>query len=120
MCDDLENVLEIQEQTGTDASKGALALFRTTAKTIKKVVDKFEKHVATSEQKLSEMAGDIKELRTAFDDYKVDAVKYRLVIDVFKALFGTTKKAVLTLVYMAVILGLANIKDIIELLKMFV
>lgn len=46
-----------------------------------------------------------------------DANRYRLLVDIWRALFGSTKKTVLTFLIFGIIVGFVNIKDVIELLR---
>ena len=55
----------------------------------------------------------IKEVRAAQND----ADRYRLLVDIWRALFGSVKKTILTFLITGVIIGFVNIKDVIELLR---
>ena len=120
MCDDLENAMQLQETAGLNMTKGAKMAFLATAKSLRKLSQQFKEHIDAEKQRTQDILDKITGLSDKIDKDREDATRYRLVIDVFKALFGTTQKTILTLIYLTVILGLTNIKDIIELLKMFV
>ena len=120
MCDDLENAMQLQETAGLDMTKGAKMAFLATAKSLRKLSQQFKEHIEADKQRTQDILDKITGLADKIAKDREDATRYRLVIDVFKALFGTTQKTILTLIYLTVILGLTNIKDIIELLKMFV
>ena len=120
MCDDLENAMQLQETAGLDMTKGAKMAFLATAKSLRKLSQQFKEHIEADKQRTQDILDKITGLADKIAKDREDATRYRLVIDVFKALFGTTQKTILTLIYLTVILGLTNIKDIIELLKMFI
>lgn len=121
MCEDLDRAMEIQtELGGADTTKGAIMLFKAAATSMNKLSKKVDAHVKESDKWRSEVVKEIKELKEAFEEYRMDATKYRLIVEVFKALFGTPKRSILTLVWFAVIIGLVHLKDVIELLKLFV
>lgn len=120
MCDDLVNAIETHEALGTTMDKGAMMLMKAAAKSISKVSKAMNEHIKESEEKLNHISDEVRSLRKSFDDYKMDATKYRLIVEVFKALFGSAKRSIMTLVYVGVLFGLVNMKDVIELLKMMI
>lgn len=119
MCKDLEAAMEIQKELGGDTTKGAVLLFKAAAKSMEKITHKMDDHIKEADKRWKTVETKLENLQKSFNDYMTDATKYRLIVEVFKALFGTTKRSVLTLVWFAVIMGLVHIKDILELLKMF-
>lgn len=117
MCDDLNNAIEIQEQLGADTTKGAMMLMKAAAKSISKVSKAMNEHIKESDTKLNALSADVRKLTEAFEAYKLDATRYQLIVEICKALFGTTKRSVMTLVYFGIIVGLVHMQDLIELLK---
>lgn len=127
MCDELETAIETQEQVGTDATKGALALTKAALKSMKKqgnamkeMAEKFNKHVEESDKRLASMSADIKYIKETVNTFYADATKWQLIIQICKALFGDTKRCILTTVWGALILGAVHFSEIIELLKAMV
>jgi hypothetical protein len=117
MCDDLKNALELQKELGnTDTTKGAIMLFKAAASSMAKMSNAIKEHIDEADEKWESVAQDLKELKKSFEEYKTDAAKYRLIVEIFKALFGTTRKSIITLIYFAFIMGAIHIKDIVPLL----
>lgn len=118
MCEDLDRAMEIQtELGGADTTKGAIMLFKAAATSMNKLSKKVDAHVKESDKWRSEVMKEIKELKEAFEEYRTDATKYRLIVELFKTLFGTTKRSVVTLMWFGAIFGVLHIKDMIEILK---
>lgn len=121
MCEDLDRAMEIQtELGGADTTKGAIMLFKAAATSMNKLSKKVDAHVKESDKWRSELVKEIKELKESFEEYKTDATKYRLIVEIFKALFGSTKRSILTLVWLGVLMGLVHFKDVVELLKILI
>lgn len=117
MCEDLKNALELQKELGnTDTTKGAIMLFKAAASSMAKMSNAIKEHIDEADEKWESVAQDLKELKKSFEEYKTDAAKYRLIVEIFKALFGTTRKSIITLIYFAFIMGAIHIKDIVPLL----
>ena len=117
MCEDLEKALEMQQELGIETTKGAILLFKAVVSSIHKMNRAMKEYVVGTDKRLTELAQDIKYLKDSFEEYKMDATKYRLIVELIKALFGTTKRSILTLVWFAVLVGVVHLKDIIDLLK---
>lgn len=128
MCDDLQTAIHTQEELGTDTTKGAMMLIKAAAASIKKSNNALEKHIADSDVKLTKIEQKVDsqltkidqkvdDLARAFEDYKMDATKYQLIVEVCRALFGSVKQTIITFVIFSVIMGLVNMSEIIELLK---
>lgn len=116
MCDDLDDAIDTQVELGTSVPKEILMLFKSTLRALRSQSKRLEAHIIESDKRQTAMAEDIKDLKKSFDEYRLDAVKYRLAVELFKFLFGSTKRAILTLVWVGVIFGLVNLKDILTLL----
>lgn len=120
MCEELEEKLDkIADNAESDLTKDARQLFRATMRSIRNLSEQFKAHIAADNKWRTEIDSKVDELLAKFDDMKSDAEKGRAAAIVLNALFGTARRAIMTLLFVAVILGLTNIKDIIELLKMF-
>lgn len=120
MCEDLENKIEeISENSSSDLSKDAKKLFRATMRSIRNLSEQFKAHIVADNKWRNEIDSKVDELLAKFDSMKSDAEKGRAAAIVLNALFGNARRAIMTLLFVAVILGLTNIKDIMELLKMF-
>lgn len=117
MCDELQKAIELQSEYNVDTTKGATLLAKATLRSMVKMNENFIKHCGESDRRWGVLAQDIKDLKASFEEYKMDATKYRLIVELIKALFGTTKRSILTLVWFAVLVGVVHLKDIIELLK---
>ena len=117
MCEDLEKALEMQQELGIETTKGAILLFKAVVSSIHKMNHAMKEYVEGTDKRLTALAQDIKYLKDSFEEYKTDATKYRLIVELIKALFGTTKRSILTLVWFAVLVGVVHLKDIIDLLK---
>lgn len=128
MCDDLQNAISAQEQLGADTTKGAMMLIKAAAASIKKSNNALQKHIAESDVKLTKIEQKVDsqltkieqkvaDLAKSFEDYKLDATKYQLIVEVCRALFGSVKQTIITFVIFSVIMGLVHMSEIIELLK---
>lgn len=120
MCDELEKALEIQTEYEVDTTKGATLLAKAALKSMRKMNEMFVAHQKEAEERWRAVDDKLENLQKSFDEYRMDATKYRLIVELIKALFGTPKKSVLTLVWFGVIIGMVHIKDMLELLKMFI
>lgn len=127
MCEELENALETQEVLGAEMTKGASLAFKAAIKSMRKqgeemkhMAQDFKRHVEESEQKLHDLAEDVKSIKSSVESFQADATKWQLILQILKALFGDTKRCVLTTVWVALILGAVHFSEIIELLKAMV
>lgn len=120
MCEELEEKLDkIADNAQSDLTKDARQLFRATMRYIRHLSDQFKAHIVADNKWRTEIDSKIDELLAKFDSIKSDAEKGRAAAIVLNALFGNARRAIMTLLFVAIILGLTNIKDIMELLKMF-
>lgn len=67
--------------------------------------------------KLDNVQNDIKDLKKALSDYIMDATKYRVFVEMGRFFFGSIKRGIMTLLVVAVFLGLINFREILDLLK---
>lgn len=120
MCEELEEKLDkIADNAQSDLTKDARQLFRATMRSIRHLSEQFKTHIVADNKWRTEIDSKVDELLAKFDSMKSDAEKGRAAAIVLNALFGNARRAIMTLLFVAVILGLTNIKDIMELLKMF-
>ena len=117
MCEELKAALELQKELGNvDTTKGAIMLFKAAANSMAKMSAAMKEHIEEADKKWDKLAADIQDLKASFEEYKTDATKYRLIVEIFKALFGTTKRSIMTLIYFAFIMGAIHLKDILPIL----
>lgn len=117
MCKDLETAMEIQKELGGDTTKGAVLLFKAAAKSMNKLSEKMEAHIKEADARWETVEAKLENLQKSFDEYKTDATKYRLIVELIKALFGTTKRSIVTLVWFGVLFGVFHLRDLLEVLK---
>ena len=91
-------------------------LFKAAANSMAKMSAAMKEHIEEANRKWDKLAADIQDLKASFEEYKTDATKYRLIVEIFKALFGTTKRSIMTLIYFAFIMGAIHLKDILPIL----
>lgn len=120
MCDELQKAIELQSEYNVDTTKGATLLAKATLRSMKKMNEMFVEHQKEAEERWKAIDGRLENLQRSFDDYKTDATKYRLIVEIFKALFGTAKRSILTMCWLVVILGMVHIKDLIDILKLLI
>ena len=117
MCEELKAALELQKELGNvDTTKGAIMLFKAAANSMTKMSAVMKEHIEEAGKKWDKLAADIQDLKASFEEYKTDAAKYRLIVEIFKALFGTTKRSIMTMIYFAFIMGAIHLKDILPIL----
>lgn len=124
MCEDLEATLKAQEELGSDMSKGATIALKAALNTIKRLRVDFKSYTELNDQRWQALdkrhevlAENMKKLQDSVNAYISDATKYKLIVDIAKALFGSPKKTITTLIVVAVIFGLVKLDTIIELVK---
>lgn len=127
MCNELETAINMQEELGADTTKGALMLTKAALKSMKKqgaemtqMARDFKNHVEESEKKLNVLTDKVNEINHKVDLFATDATKWQLVIQISKALFGDTKRCILTTVWIALAIGAVHFTEIIDLLKAMV
>ena len=118
MCEDLDRAMELQtELGGADTTKGAIMLFKAAAKSMNKLSKKMDAHIHEADNRWKQVDEKLETLQKSLDEYTQDAAKYRLIVELFKALFGTTKRSIVTLMWFGAIFGVFHIKDMVEVLK---
>lgn len=120
MCNELEQAIEMQEQLGTDTTKGAMMLMKAAAKSITKLSAQLKEHIAEDKRNTAQIITELQSVRQTLQQYQTDATKWQLIVMLCNHLFGTPKQCIITLIYITVIFGLANIKDIIDIVKALV
>ena len=117
MCEELKAAIKKKKELGNvDTTKGAIMLFKAAANSMAKMSAAMKEHIEEAGKKWDKLAADIQDLKASFEEYKTDATKYRLIVEIFKALFGTTKRSIMTLIYFAFIMGAIHLKDILPIL----
>jgi hypothetical protein len=118
MCKDLDMAMEVQKELGgADTTKGAIMLFKAAAKSMNKLSEKMDTHITEADNRWKMVDEKLENLQKSFDEYKTDAAKYRLIVELIKALFGTTKRSIVTLVWFGVLFGIFHLRDLLEVLK---
>ena len=123
MCDDLSNALELQEQLGSDTTKGAVMLFRAAAKSMNKLSNQIKEHIEDSDKrdiKINARLDKIDERLERIEKKSEDATKWQLVVKICQALFGDIKRTITTFIMIGVLLGLVHFKDILDIIKALV
>ena len=121
MCKDLDVAMEVQKELGgADTTKGAIMLFKAAAKSMNKLSEKMDAHITEADNRWKLVDEKLEHLQKSFDEYRTDAAKYRLIVELIKALFGTTKRSLVTLMWFGGVFGLLHFKDILDILKNFV
>lgn len=120
MCNDLNNAMELQEQLGSDTTKGAIMLFKAAAKSMNKLSDQIKEHIAESDRRDAQINARLDKIDDRLERIEKkseDATKWQLVVQIFKALFGDMKHCIMTTVWFGLILGAVHFSEFIELLK---
>ena len=136
MCvDEMNEAIEFQKESGSDVTKGAIALARVFARSVDKVNKKIETNASFCASKWEELQKSNDELKkhistiednfdkklTAlsekFDNYIKETSFSKAIGDLALAMFRTPRRFVITIITFSVIVGAANFKDIIDLLK---
>lgn len=117
MCNELEQAIEMQEQLGTDTTKGAMMLMKAAAKSITKLSAQLKEHIVKDEQNTAQIIAELQSLRESLQQYQQDATKWQVIVMLCQRLFGNTRRCIITLVYISIVFGLANFSDIVEMLK---
>ena len=127
MCEELERAIDISESLGKKLpkqlgifAKGTLAALKKQDSDIKALSAQVQKNHETRDKKLDTLTKEMKEVKTTLKTFQADAVKWRLVIDVFQFLFGDVKRSFLTLIWVSVIFGGLHLTELIELAKALV
>lgn len=131
MCDELAKAIEMQTEYKVDTTKGATLLAKAAVKSMMKMNEnflkhqkeeneRFVKHQQEADARWNVIEAKLENLQRSFDEYRTDATKYRLIVELVKALFGTTKRSIVTLMWFGAILGMFHLKDMIEVLKVLV
>ena len=131
MCNELAKAIEMQAEYKVDTTKGATLLAKAAVKSMMKMNenflkyqkeenDRFVKHQQEADARWNVIETKLENLQRSFDEYRTDATKYRLIVELVKALFGTTKRSIVTLMWVGAILGMFHLKDMVEVLKVLV
>jgi len=88
--------------------------------TMKQRVEAIESDVSSIKNTLVEHGTKLDLLLKEVRSSQEDAGKYRLLVDIWRTLFGSTKKTITTFIIVGVIIGLVNMKDVLELLRVLI
>lgn len=120
MCKDLNDAMELQEQFGSDTTKGAIMLFRAAAKSMNKLSEQIKEHIADSDRRDAQINARLDKIDDRLERIEKkseDATKWQLVVQICQALFGDIKRCIMTTVWFCLILGAVHFSELIELLK---
>lgn len=131
MCNDLNDALELQKDLDIPEGQKAMMLIRACKQSIDKLNKKFVAHVADANSRLEQISDEQKEIRhlvvaqnekietmtKAIQESNADAARYRLLVEICKALFGNIKRTIATFIIIGVLLGLIHFKDVLDIVK---
>ena len=124
MCDDLEQAIELQEEIGSDTTKGAMMLLKAAAKSIARVSTQLKAHIEEDKKNTEMLAGrmatleaTVREFKVAFEKYQTDAVKWQVVVGLLNWLFGSAKRTFVTILTFGIVFGVIHIKDVVEVIR---
>lgn len=131
MCNDLNDAIELQKDLDIPEGQKAMMLIRACKNSIDKLNKKFVAHVADANSRLEQISDEQKEIRhlvvaqnekietmtKAIQEANADAARYRLLVEICKAMFGNIKRTVITFVIIGVLLGLVHFKDVLDIVK---
>lgn len=120
MCEQLKVLAKIRKAKKMNSYSVSLA--EATARdyvVMKKRLDTIEIDVQAIKTEQAVQGGKLDLLINEVHAAQNDADRYRLLVDIWRALFGSIKKTIVTFIIFGVIIGLVNIKDVIEVLRSF-
>lgn len=124
MCDDLEQAIELQEEIGSDTTKGAMMLLKAAAKSIARVSTQLKAHIEEDKKNTEMLAGrmatleaTVREFKVAFEKYQTDAVKWQVVVGLLNWLFGSAKRTFVTVLTFGIVFGVIHINDVVEVIR---
>lgn len=124
MCDDLEHAIELQEEIGSDTTKGAMMLLKAAAKSIARVSTQLKDHIAEDKknaevlaERMAALEATVREFKVAFEKYQTDAVKWQVVVGLLNWLFGSAKRTFVTILTFGIVFGVIHIKDVVEVIR---
>lgn len=124
MCDDLEQAIELQEEIGSDTTKGAMMLLKAAAKSIARVSTQLKAHIEEDKKNTEMLAGrmatleaTVREFKVAFEKYQTDAVKWQVVVGLLNWLFGSAKRTFVTILTFGIVFGVIHINDVVEVIR---
>lgn len=131
MCNDLNDAIELQKDLDIPEGQKAMMLIRACKQSIDKLNKKFVAHVADANSRLEQISDEQKEIRhlvvaqnekietmtKAIQESNADAARYRLLVEICKAMFGNIKRTVTTFIIVGVLLGLVHFKDVLDIVK---
>lgn len=124
MCADLEEAIKLQEEIGSDTTKGAMMLLKAAAKSIARVSAELKAHIEEDKKntevlasRMATLEATVREFKVAFEKYQTDAVKWQVVVGLLNWLFGSAKRTFVTVLTFGIVLGAIHIKDVVEVIR---
>lgn len=124
MCADLEQAIKLQEEIGSDTTKGAMMLLKAAAKSIARVSAELKAHIEEDKKntevlasRMATLEATVREFKVAFEKYQTDAVKWQVVVGLLNWLFGSAKRTFVTVLTFGIVLGAIHIKDVVEVIR---
>ena len=124
MCADLEEAIKLQEEIGSDTTKGAMMLLKAAAKSIARVsaelkahIDEDKKNTEMLASRMATLEATVREFKVAFEKYQTDAVKWQVVVGLLNWLFGSAKRTFVTILTFGIVFGAIHINDVVEVIR---
>lgn len=124
MCADLEEAIKLQEEIGSDTTKGAMMLLKAAAKSIARVSAELKAHIEEDKKntemlasRMATLEATIREFKVAFEKYQTDAVKWQVVVGLLNWLFGSAKRTFVTILTFGIVFGAIHINDVVEVIR---
>ena len=124
MCADLEEAIKLQEEIGSDTTKGAMMLLKAAAKSIARVSAELKAHIEEDKKntemlasRMATLEATVREFKVAFEKYQTDAVKWQVVVGLLNWLFGSAKRTFVTILTFGIVFGAIHINDVVEVIR---
>ena len=124
MCADLEEAIKLQEEIGSDTTKGAMMLLKAAAKSIARVSAELKAHMEEDKKntemlasRMATLEATVREFKVAFEKYQTDAVKWQVVVGLLNWLFGSAKRTFVTILTFGIVFGAIHINDVVEVIR---
>ena len=124
MCADLEEAIKLQEELGSDTTKGAMMLLKAAAKSIARVSAELKAHIEEDKKntemlasRMATLEATVREFKVAFEKYQTDAVKWQVVVGLLNWLFGSAKRTFVTILTFGIVFGAIHINDVVEVIR---
>lgn len=117
MCKELEQAIKLHEELGTEDKKATLMLFKSVYKILEKQNKKTDEYRKQQNARFVRLETGMADLKRMLEENLQDATKYRLIVEICKALFGTPQKTFVTIVVFSLIMGFTHLTELVELIK---